>query len=339
MSATNVLRVAVSAALLGWIGWQTDWVSVSRAFASLRAEFWLTALGLLLVTQVVGSVRWRLFARALRFTHSVPRMTSYAFVGNFFNLVLPTSMGGDVIRAFYLDGKSGRKLAAFASVFLDRLNGLLVLLAMACTAVLLSPISLPAWIPISVIGIVGVGVLGIAALPLALRFGRLPAKRVRQLQTMLHLLKEPRTLIAATLLSIFVQLSSVIIVWLIGHGLQAPIPTAYYWIMVPMVSLLTLLPISINGMGVREGGVVLFLTPLGVEHGTALTLAFLWFLVYAAGSLLGGVVYLAGAFPKPESAAAETASTDTAGGEELTAYGPVAGDSDQGRTGQYNQAA
>lgn len=334
MSATNLLRVGVSVLLLGWIGWQTDWASVSRAFATLRGEFWLAALGLLVVTQVVGSVRWRLFASAMRFTHSLPRMTSYAFVGNFFNLVLPTSMGGDVIRAWYLDGKSGRKLAAFASVFLDRLNGLLVLLVMACTAVVLSPVPLPAWIPLSIAVIAGGGVLGISALALAERWGRLPAKRVRQLQTMLHLLKEPRTLIAATLLSIFVQVSSVAIVWLIGLGLQMPVPTAYYWIMVPMVSLLTLLPVSINGMGVREGGVVLFLAPLGVEHGIALTLAFLWFLVYAAASMIGGVVYLAGAFPKPETAAAETP-----GGEELTAYGPIAGDSDQGRAGQLDQAA
>lgn len=334
MSATKMLRVAVSVALLGWIGWQTDWPSVRRAFATLRGEFWLAALGLLLVSHVVASVRWRLFARALRFDHSVPKMTGFAFVGNFFNLVLPTSMGGDVIRAWYLDGQSGRKLAAFASVFLDRLNGLLVLLAMACTAVLLSPVALPLWIPISIAVIAGCGFLGIAALPLAVRSGRLPLKRVRQLQTMLQLLKEPRTLIAATLLSIFVQVSSVVIVWLIGQGLQAPVPTAYYWIMAPMVSLLTLLPVSINGMGVREGGVVLFLTPLGVEHGMALTLAFLWFLVYAAGSLLGGVVYLAGAFPKPETAAAETA-----GGEELTAHGPIIGDSDQGRARQFNQAA
>ena len=333
MSATKFLRLGVSAALLGWLAWQTDWVSVRRAFGTLRGEYWLAALGLLLVAQVVSTLRWRMFAQALRFSQSLPRMTGFYFIGMFFNLVLPTSVGGDVIRAWYLDGKSGRKLAAFASVVLDRLNGLLVLIAMACTAVLLSPIGLPSWIPLSVLGIAGGGVLGLAALPLAVRSGRLPPKRVRQLQTMQHLFKAPRTLIGATLLSIFVQVSSVGIVWLIGRGLQAPIPAAYYWIFVPMVSLLTLLPVSVNGMGVREGGVVLFLVPLGVDQATALTLAFLWFLVYAAGSLLGGVVYLAGAFPKPEAAA------DAPAGEELIAYGPVIGDSDQGRARQSGQAA
>jgi hypothetical protein len=78
---------------------------------------------------------------------------------------------------------------------------------------------------------------------------------------------------------------------------------------------------------------VLFLAPLGVDQATALMLAFLWFLVYAAGSLLGGVVYLAGAFPKMQAA------TPGPSAEESRAYGPVAGDSDQGRTGQLGEAA
>jgi uncharacterized membrane protein YbhN (UPF0104 family) len=59
-----------------------------------------------------------------------------------------------------------------------------------------------------------------------------------------------------------------------------------------MVSLLMLLPISVNGMGVREGGMVLFLLPLGVDESSAVTLAFLWFATGVAVSLMGGVVYL-----------------------------------------------
>jgi uncharacterized membrane protein YbhN (UPF0104 family) len=336
MSASKWLRLAVSAALLGWIARQTDWPSVGRAFGALRVEYWLAALGILLVAQTISALRWQLFARALRFPHTLTQMTGYYLIGMFFNLVLPTSVGGDIMRVLYLDGRSGRKLAAFASVILERLNGLFVLVALASTAVLLSPMELPAWISASIAMIAGCGVLGLLLLPLVVRSGRLPAPRLRQLQTMLQLLRAPRTLISATLLSLFVQVAGVLIVWLIGTGLQAPIPAAYYWVLVPMVSLLTLLPVSINGMGVREGGVVLFLAPLGVEHATALTLAFLWFLVYAAGSLLGGVVYLAGVFPKPQ------ASADAPSGEkleELTLYGPIPGNSDQGRARQLDPAA
>src|SRR5262249_5560543 len=107
---------------------------------------------------------------------------------------------------------------------------------------------------------------------------------------------------------------------------------SYYWVLVPMVSLLTLLPVSVNGMGVREGATALFLAPLGVGEGTALSLAFLWFAASAAASLGGGVVYLFGRFPRPADRAGASV-------EVQTDHGPVGGDSGQGRAGQPRAAA
>jgi uncharacterized membrane protein YbhN (UPF0104 family) len=321
------LRFGVSAVLLGWIGWTTDWSNVAAAFAALRVEYWLAAVALLALTQLVSALRWELFARELRFTRTRRELVGMYFIGMFFNLMLPTAVGGDVVRAWYLDRGSGRKLAALASVFLDRLNGLLVLIALACTALVFSPIELPLWVPISVWGLAGGGVLAVAALPLAMRWGLVPAGRIRQVQTMLQALRAPRTLLWATGLSLAVQSANVGLVWLVAQALGAPIPGAYYWIFVPMVSLLTLLPVSVNGMGVREGGTVLLLAPLGIDSALAVTLAFLWFAAHVACSLLGGVVYLLGVSPPP-------ASTN----EEIT-HGPVDGGADQGRTGQLKRAA
>jgi glycosyltransferase 2 family protein len=248
----------------------------------------------------------------------------------YFNLLLPTSVGGDVMRAWYLDGGSGRKLAALAAVFLDRLNGLLVLITMACLAVALSPLDLPAWIPWSVWGIALAAACGLALLPLASRSRFIPAPRRQQLQTVVRALRDPRTFLRATLLSAVVQAANVLLVWLIGLALHADIPATYYWIFVPMVALLTLLPVSVNGMGVREGGVALFLAPLGVDQATSLTLAFLWFAVFGAVSLLGGGVYLLGAYPKPQPAAPPAPEVS---------HGPVDRRPDQGREGQLDQAA
>jgi uncharacterized membrane protein YbhN (UPF0104 family) len=108
------------------------------------------------------------------------------------------------------------------------------------------------------------------------------------------LLRSPRTLIESSLLSLLVQTVAVLLVWCLGVGLGLDVPITYYCVVVPMVSLLMLLPISVNGMGVREGGMVLFLLPLGVEESAALTLAFLWFTAGVAVSLMGGLVYLFG---------------------------------------------
>jgi glycosyltransferase 2 family protein len=328
---SKYIRIAVSASLLSVIAWRTDFSVVAGKFANLNVWLWFTAVGVLVFAMIVSAKRWQLFAQELRFERTLPQYCAYYFIGMWFNLSLPTSVGGDVVRVWYLDGKSGRKLAALASVFLERVNGLLVLIAVACVGVLIAPNQLPWWIYACVWAVAGCACLGMVSLPIAQRWQRLPLQRRQQLQTMLDLLRIPKVVTAATLMSILVQLTGVVSLWLIGLALGLEIPVAYYCILGPMVSLLTLLPISVNGMGVRELGTVVFLAPLGIDEDTAKTLAFLWFAVNVAVSLLGGLVYLFGAYPT-----AETASNPA---NEGTNDGSVDRDSDQGREGQHQKAA
>jgi uncharacterized membrane protein YbhN (UPF0104 family) len=138
-------------------------------------------------------------------------------------------------------------------------------------------------------------------------------------------------LVWPTVLSIVVQVANVILVWLVGTALGAPVPASYYWVLVPMVSLLTMLPISVNGMGVREGATAVLLAPLGVAQETAVTLALLWFAVTALVSLSGGVVYLSGRFQRP-------ALSRTSKEDEIS-NGPICRNPDQGREGQSQAVA
>ncbi len=298
---TKTIRIGVSAVLLGWIAWRTDWAEVGAHFAQMRLGLWLAALGLLGVTQLVSALRWQIFARALGFDRPLRQMTGMYFIGMYFNLLLPTSVGGDVVRAWYLDGGSKRRLAAFATVFLDRLSGLLVLLAMACVALVASPLreDLPGWVSLFVWGSAGGSLVALAALPLLAGHGANGATRRERFRAALAAVRSPRVLVLTTLLSLWVQAASVVTALLVGMSIGAEVAPSYYWIMVPMVSLLTMLPVSVNGIGVRDWGMKLFLAPLGVREGTAITLAFLWFAVSAAASLSGGVVYLFGHFPRP----------------------------------------
>ncbi|MCI0463436.1 MAG: flippase-like domain-containing protein [Gemmataceae bacterium] len=299
------IRLLVSAALLGVVAWRTEWGDVAEAFARLRLELWLAAVALLALTQIVSALRWRLIARALGFERSLGQLTGIYYIGMYFNLLLPTSVGGDVVRAWYLDGGSGRRLAAFASVLLDRLSGLLVLLALACVALVLTPLDLPVWVPWFVWGTVLCAVLGMAALPLLAGRGEKAASRRRRLRAALSVIRSPRVLAGTTLMSLWIQVANVVLVWLVGLAIGAPVPGTYYWIVVPMVSLLTMLPVSVNGMGVREGAMVLFLAPFAAE-GTATTLALLWFAVYAFTSLAGGFVYFFSRQPSAVSYQPET---------------------------------
>ncbi len=160
------LRIAVSALLLTLIAWRTNWSDLADNFAHLRVELWFAALGLYLLAQIASARRWQLFAHGLGFERSLPQYCAYFFIGLYFSLVLPTLVGGDVMRIWYLDGRSGRKWPALASVFLERVNGLIVLIATACVGVLISPVSLPAWIVGSVWGIAACAAVGLASVPI-----------------------------------------------------------------------------------------------------------------------------------------------------------------------------
>jgi glycosyltransferase 2 family protein len=318
------LRLLVSVVLLTWLAWRMDWAQLGQAFARLQLAPWLAAVGLYILTQVVSAVRWRQLARPLGFDGPLARFVRFYFVGMYFNLFLPTSVGGDVVRAWYLDGGSGRRLAAFLGVFVDRFSGLLVLLGLACLATAFCPAGVPPWVPASVWATGACAAAGLALMPLVARWtGRFERARGLLAGAQSYLAR-PRLLASTTALSVVVQAANVVVVWLVGRALGAPIPPGYYWVLVPMVTLLTLFPVSLNGMGVREGGMILFLGPLGVPEATAVSLAFLWFLVFTVASLCGAGVYLSGSLPRPRGAMHD---------------GPIGGDPGQGRAGQRKAAA
>ncbi len=286
------IRIAVSVLLLSWIAWRTDWHDVGIQFAAMRVEMWFAALALYALAQFASARRWQLFARELRFDPSWRSCCAYYWIGLYFNLVLPTTVGGDVMRTVYLTGDSGRKWPALASVILERLNGLLVLIAAACVGVIVTPAALPWWIPASVGGTAVFAVTGLALLPAMQRWRIAPSAMRQQAALYWQWLRTPGILVETTIMSILVQVMGALILWCLGQGLGLNVPLAYYFVVVPMLTLLMMLPLSVNGMGVREGGMVLFLTPLGIDEAASLSLAFLWFSVGIVVSLLGGVVYL-----------------------------------------------
>lgn len=327
-------RAAVSVAILAGLAAKMDWTQVQSTFRDTRWNLWFVAVGVYVAAQLLSAVRWRWLSQPLGFDRPLRAYVGDYFVGMFFNLLLPTSIGGDAVRAISLNARSGRKMAALLSVLLDRLSGLLVLLALACGAALVSPIALPPWMQVVIFSAAAAALVGLLMLPVAIRVltqldanHRVLAKCRRlaeSLQSALVVFRgRPRLVIVSTLLSLAIQLSGVVQVAMIGAALGLDVPTAVYGVAVPMVALLTLLPVSLNGMGVREAGMVVFLQPAGVGASQAVAVAFLWFCSQTVAGLVGGAVYL-------NARSSRTEDSD----------GALVGDrADQGRARQYRTAA
>jgi uncharacterized membrane protein YbhN (UPF0104 family) len=330
--------VVGSAVLVAVLVWRLDWRQVAAAFAQLDLRLWWAALGVYLLAQVASSVRWRLLARVHGLEGGHGRFLAYYFIGSFFNLVLPTSVGGDVVRAWYLARQAdGRRTAAFLSVLADRANGLAVLIAVACVALACYALPLPAWVTVTVVGLGAAAVAGLALLPALPRLeGRLTSRpRLREVVRGAGVyLRHPGALLWATLLSAVVQVANLVVAWLVGRSLGLGVPLAYYGILTSVVAVLTLLPVSVNGMGLREWGTALLLKPVGVSPAHAVTLSLLTFAVQAVTSLGGCVVYLFGRFPRFEAAPAAPAAVEV----RPHVYS-VGGHTHQGRARQPSTAA
>ena len=130
----------------------------------------------------------------------------------------------------------------------------------------------------------------------------LPRSMVRRLTTPL--------MGATTALSLVVQVNCVIVMALVGTGLGLKVHPLYYGVVMPLMSLLTLLPISVNGMGLREWSTVALLAPLGVGSSEAVALAFLVFTVQSAAGLAGLIPYLGGGMPRFDARSAAARGKD-----------------------------
>lgn len=300
---SKTLRIAGTVLLFTALAWRLDWGQFAGAFAGLSVGPWLLACFVYVVAQLASSLRWQLLARPVGFDLPLGRITAIYFVGMFFNLVLPTSVGGDVVRAWHLTRHAPeyktRWAEALLCVFADRASGLAVLILLAGGAALLTP--LPAWMAWLCGGLAGGLALGLCCLPLMPLMAGLPlvggpARKVAELLAAYG--REPGTQALALLLSVIVQGAGVVQVWVIGLALRLDVPLAHFAVAVPLVALFTLLPISVGGHGLREAALVLLLAPVGVDAATAVTLSLLWLASCALVGSVGGLIHLVGPHPR-----------------------------------------
>jgi hypothetical protein len=253
---------------------------------------------LLLVAQAVSALRWR------EILGGTAPSWAYLFrlylIGNFFSLFLPTSIGGDAVRAVAASRALPATSAAVTSVVVDRLIGVAALLFYLLLGLAVAPAmvlrvgaaaewSIPA--PTVVGAIVASGLIGVVA---ALSLLRRPAVR-RRLEPAYGLLRRlwasPRDMTAIVGLGLVVQ-GLYIVAWaLLASALGLNLPPALFVAAVPVVSLLAMLPVSLSGIGVREGAWLLLLAPFGIAAADAVAYSLVFFVSFALVGAVGGVVY------------------------------------------------
>ncbi|MFH1681443.1 MAG: lysylphosphatidylglycerol synthase transmembrane domain-containing protein [Candidatus Eisenbacteria bacterium] len=269
------------------------------------------------VSNVLGGIQWHILLRGQGIHIGLSRAINLYFVGLFFSNFLPANIGGDVVKIVDVYRSTGRGGGAVAATMMDRAIGLATLAAMSCWA---GVIVLPALglrpvlllVPLFFLFFVGICLMFLSRRvgALLLRIVRLvPFVSVRTkgesvLAAVIQYRERRRPLVEAFLVSIPVQGLRILVHYWAALALGVSVPPVYFFLFIPMIAVLIALPISINGIGVREGFTVLFFAMAGIDREQAFSISFLAFLIGVAVSLAGGVLFLARSFRRGAPSAA-----------------------------------
>lgn len=294
----NLLKIAVSLVLiiviLNQVGLRETWNSLSGANWGIIA----VAFALFVLTLPLRALRWQALLDGLQIHVPLPRLTVLYFVGTFFNIFLPTGVGGDVVRAVELTQNSQRGPEAVGTVFVDRLTGLLVLFVIALVALPFSFHLLETEVIIAIVVMALTGVIGgwlLLQADLLGRMGRwltfLPAQdKLEKLYRAVGGCGR-RALLGALLISVLFNLMNILVNYLVALSLGVHLSLWYFFAFVPLISFSLTLPISLGGLGVREGTYVLLFGQAGVPPEKALALSLAYYAITVVTGLLGGLLY------------------------------------------------
>ena len=304
-----VLRIGLSIVMLAVLVWRVPSFDMGEVVPPLSTHtvLWLAvAAALTLAGLVLSAMRWQRVLEVLGLHARLRRLLSHYLAGQFVSNVLPTTIGGDVLRVSRLSRETGESPKTFASVVLERLTGWLVLPVISVAGFLVNP-------PLQHLGTATRVALGLAfstliALGILLYAvadqrigGRFAAREGwRRFAGAVHLglhelRREPRAAANVLLVGLVYQLVLVLAAVAAAQALGVrPAGLTALLAFFPAVAIAQVLPIGISGLGVREGAFVLFLGPLGVASEEAIALGLLLYLLNLGVSLLGAPAFAVG---------------------------------------------
>jgi uncharacterized protein (TIRG00374 family) len=293
---------------IGLIWYLLSVTEFSAVFDSLRSAspFWLLLSFItLLIGKILTSYRWQFLLKAQEIVIPLRFLIASVFVGQFFNSFLPTTVGGDAMRAYDTAAQSKESTKSVISVFADRLIGMFALAFLALIALAVGYFSgqdvgfyvIPVLLvfvlcALAVLLIFNPRLVGILSRLLQfLRLSRIATTLDEANHSFQILRRAPRILMIAFFVSLLLQINVILFYFFIGVSLDLGVSVLYFSMIVPVALVVLLVPFSINGIGIREGIFVYLLTELGVATKDAIALSWISFGLMLTQGVIGGVIF------------------------------------------------
>ncbi|MBI4675401.1 MAG: flippase-like domain-containing protein [Chloroflexi bacterium] len=320
----TVLKILVTVGLLAFILTRVDLRSVMGIIAEANLPLLFLGTALYFFAIVLGAMKWRILVKAQDIDASLGALLSFSLMGLFFGNVLPSNIGGDVVRAYDLARVTkGRAEAAAISVLVDRLMGMCAFFSAAVVTAALATVMLAQAHTLEQIEVATViaasAFLALCAALFSRRIARRvavlfeigPAKRVKPMaQNIYRALQVYRFRYGALALNVLLSMTIVVVtalVWfLVGRAVGITHVSFFAFLLFnPLIAFVLLIPISFNGLGPKEAAVVFFFGLVAVPEERALAMSLLFHVIVVVTSLPGGFVW----FSKRRHAAAREYQT------------------------------
>ena len=305
----KVIQILVTLGLLGWLFHDPDRrLAMVNALAQADWRWLLAAFAAAGACEFFGIIRWQLFLQMLHVNVPLAETTRLFFIGAFFNQFLPGTTGGDVVRVVYLMREHPEhRTAGFLSVAVDRLLAVLVLVAMglafawtrsawfAQSMAVGNTMKIFAWI----LFIMGGGLAASFFLTKRHLIERLPARlpfreQIVKLSTLWQLcIENRREALLGSLYTVPMLVSYFAAFYFVAQAFKTQVGLWDMMSIMPLVTAVSSLPLSLNGIGVREALFEQLLLQLcNVSPGAGVLISITGMVVYLVWGLPGGLFYL-----------------------------------------------
>ena len=295
-----ILKLATTAGLLFLLAGKIDLKAVTVELRTLRISWAAAATALLFGQLLLTAVRWHIVCRLVSAALGFGQAVRLVLIGQFFNQVLPTSVGGDAVRAWLLSREAVPLGRAVVSIVCDRVAALVVLTVIAATTI---PFLAKAGLNVPALEELAFGALALTALGLLLLLllGEELAgwlRRYRLFKSVGGLVGDLRTVLLTSSqsvlmlgLTLLVQLVMVVVVVTCAMAIGVQFG-AVHVLLIPSILLISMIPISFAGWGVREGAMVVVLGLAGAPAPEALAISLLLGLAQIVIGIPGGAIWL-----------------------------------------------
>jgi uncharacterized protein (TIRG00374 family) len=300
-----LVKILVSLVILFLLFKNTDTGLFFETITSINPIFFVLAILLFVTSQVISTYRWSLFLRYGGLDMSYFKLLSLYFIGMFFNNFLPTAVGGDLVKGYFLYKASGKGGISLASIFVDRYVGFASLVVLAFIALFLgysyiSDTLLP-WFVLLFICLFSLVSLFLWIEKLhnwaffvldKITFFNINEKIEKFYQALMNYRKYPQVLMTGLGISLILQTLGVLTFYVISKGFGMTVPLLLFFLFIPLALTVSMIPVSLAGLGLREGAFVFLFAKIGVSSASALSLSLTWFIVVVISSLFGCIEYI-----------------------------------------------